>query len=57
MCLRKKNYYVFFYNLKQLELIFIFFKHDILILLALECMHNIPPHLSYVATLPENTLI
>jgi len=33
-----------------------FLPHNVLILLAAERMHKSPPHLSYVATLPKNTL-
>ena len=33
-----------------------FFAHSILKMLTTICVHNIPPHLRYVATLPRNTL-
>jgi len=36
---------------------FIFFSpHNILKIIAFKCMHKFPPHLSRVATLPENSL-
>jgi len=47
---------VFFYNLKQLETMFIIPIENIFKIITSKCMHNFPPHLSCVATLPENTL-
>jgi len=32
-----------------------FLEHNILKILDSKCMHNFPPHLSCVSTLPENT--
>ena len=45
-------------TLKQLELMIIIFgTHTVLKLLAFTCIHNFPPHLSCVATLPDNILL
>ena len=45
---------VIFYNLKQLEAMFMILAPSILTVIASKRMHNVPPHLSsYVATLPR----
>ena len=54
-CLKSARW-VFFYNLKQLESIFVILPNNILKIIASKRMHNFPPHLSRVTTLPENTL-
>jgi len=43
-------------GLKELEQFLSFLAYDILIFLASKHMHNFPPYLSCVATLPENIL-
>ena len=56
MCLKNVCYLLFF-NLKQLEEPSSWYlAHSIPKIIPLNCMHNFPPHLSYVATLPENIL-
>jgi len=47
----------FFYNLKHyLNRSSKFLAHNITKIIASKCMHNFPPHLSYVATLPEKII-
>ena len=36
--------------------LFNFLVHHTLKIVTCKCIHNLPPHLSYIATLPENTL-